>query len=70
MKIGTSTLTGVIYLGKTRVNKNGMEIWTSKKDVTEEAVKAVFEHMYINAEETGAYSISIEGFGEMTLVRK
>lgn len=71
MEIGTSQLTERIYVGKTRIDKNtGLELWTSKEDITEKAIKAVFEHMYLKAKETGAYQIKVEGFGKMTFVRE
>ena len=36
---------------------------------TDEAVRAVFEHMYIKAEETGYYEVSLDGFGTMSFKR-
>lgn len=70
MKIGTSAFGDTIYAGNTRVDKKGYELWTKKEDVTEQAIKAVFEYMYSNSEETGAFEISIEGFGKMQFIRE
>jgi len=42
MKIGNG-ISGIIYAGNTRINKNEMEIWIKKKDVTDQAIKAVFQ---------------------------
>lgn len=70
MEIGTSPITGVIYIGNTRVDKQGFTCWTKKTDMTENTIKSVFEHMYLKAEETGAYEVSVEGFGKMTFVRE
>ena len=69
MEIGTSPLTDIIYAGNTRKLKSGITVWTKKADVTDQAIKAVFEHMYNKARETGNYKLSIEGFGELTLTR-
>jgi len=70
MKFGTSLLSNKIYAGNTRINKDGIELWTKKTDVTDEVVKAVFEHMYNEAKKTGTYEVSIKGFGKMTFVRE
>jgi nucleoid DNA-binding protein len=69
MKIGTSILSNKIYCGQTRKQKDGLEIWIKKEDITEQAVKAVFEYMYNKAEETGVYNVSIEGYGIMQFER-
>ena len=66
MKIGCSILSNTIYAGNTRQTKSG-EIWTKKEDVTELAIRAVFEHMYSKAKETGYYSIRFEGFGKLEM---
>jgi len=71
MNIGVSPLTGSIFIGKSKIlpNNTGFQ-WLTKEDVTDAAIKAVFEHMYIKAEKTGYYSIEIEGFGVMRFERK
>jgi nucleoid DNA-binding protein len=69
-RIGVSSLTNTIYSGTTRIDKKGFELWVTKEDMTEQAIKAVFEHMYNNAKETGCYEISIKGFGRMTFTRE
>jgi len=72
MNLGVSPLTNTIYAGKSKPLPNGKGfLWVGKKtDVTNEAVRAVFEWMYKQAEETGAFEITFTGFGTMTLVRK
>jgi hypothetical protein len=67
VKIGTSPITNKIYAGNTRKDKTGLELWTKKEDITEQAIKAVFEHMYQLAKETGKSQYIIDGFGKMTL---
>lgn len=70
MKIGVSTLTNTIYVGNTRIDKKGYELWTKKQNKTDECVKAVFEHMYNASKETGAFEYSIEGYGRMRFTRE
>lgn len=70
MKIGCSWLSNTIYAGSTRKCKDGFEAWIKKEDVTEQAIRAVFEHMYNKAMETGYYQISFEKFGTMSMTRK
>lgn len=69
MKIGVSPITNKIYAGNTRKDKSGMELWTKKEDVTDQTIKAVFEHMYNLAKETGESQYIIENFGKITLER-
>lgn len=69
MEMGTSYLSNKIYIGNTKTDKLGNKIWTKKTDVTDMAIKAVFEYMYIMAEETGGYQISIDTLGKMTFHR-
>lgn len=45
MKIAVSPITNRIYAGNTRKPKNGPEVWTKKTDVTDDAIRAVFEWM-------------------------
>jgi len=50
---------------------NGKFMWTGKKtDITDDAIRAVFEHMYNSAEGTGFYEIIIPGFGKMQFYRE
>ena len=55
MNLGVSPLTHTIYAGKSKPLKNGLGfMWVGKKtDVTDEAIKAVFEFMWYKAKETG-----------------
>lgn len=68
MKLGTSYLGNKIYAGSTRIDKNGMELWIKKEDITEQAIKAVFEHMYNKARENGYFHYYIEGYGKMQFI--
>ncbi|MCH3962655.1 MAG: hypothetical protein LKE46_00035 [Clostridium sp.] len=70
MEFGTSYLSDKIYMGTSKKLKDGTAIWTKQTDVTDAVVKAVFEHMYLEAEKTGAYEISIPGFGKMVFTRE
>ncbi|GEM_PF-4105048 len=46
VKIGLNILDNKIYLGKTRKDKSGLELWTDRSgDKTNEVVKAVMEYM-------------------------
>ena len=71
MNLGVSPLTSRIYAGKSKLLPNGKGFeWVGKKeDVTDEAIRAVFELMWLKAEKTGAYQIAYPGFGTMTLKR-
>ena len=66
--MGVSPITNTIYIGK--LNK-AETMWVGKKeDVTDEAVKAVFEWFRGNStEEKPIYQISFEGFGTLTYDR-
>ena len=72
MNIGVSPF-GKILTGKSKPlpnGKSGQRMWVGKTtDITDTAIKAVFEHMWIKAEETGYYEISIEGYGVMKFER-
>jgi hypothetical protein len=70
LKIGTSQITNKIYAGNTRKDKSGLELWTKKEDITEQAIDAVFEHMYQLSKETGGFEFSIKGLGKMTFIRE
>ena len=72
INIGTSEITGTIYAGKSKPTGNGnTRQWVGEKqDVTDEAMRAVFEHMYIKAEQTGCYGMVVAGFGAMTFKRE
>lgn len=68
MKIGVSPVTNTIYAGNTRVDKKGIELWTKKEDVTDDAIRAVFEWFRNNSKnENGKiYQISYKGFGTLS----
>ena len=68
MKLGVSPLTNTIFAGNTKINKNGLEEWTKKEDVTDYAIKSVFEWFMNNSKCEGGsiYQISFKGFGTLT----
>ena len=71
MNLGLSLLTNEIYAGKSVDCGKGLKKWVGKKhNVTDEAIKAVFQYMYCKAEETGHYEISVDGFGAMVFARE
>lgn len=72
MNMGVSPITRKIYAGKSKslLNGKGQQWVGQKRDVTDEAIKAVFEYMYLKAEKTGFYEIGIEGYGVMAFARK
>lgn len=47
MKLGCSPITGTVYAGSTRVDKHGLETWSKKEDVTNDAVAVVAESLLI-----------------------
>lgn len=52
MNLGVSPLTNTIYAGKSKDKVNGISEWIGKKeDVTDEAIKAVFEWFMNNFKE-------------------
>ena len=67
MKIGCGAF-GTIYAGSTRKDKNGMETWTKKTDVTDDAIKAVFEWFMKQSKKDNdsIYQISFVGNGTLT----
>lgn len=69
MRIGTSPVTNTIYAGNTKISKkDGMELWTKKEDVTDDAIRAVFEWFVNNSKDDGnsIYQISYKGFGTLS----
>jgi len=69
--IGVSPLTCKIFAGKSKKLPNNVRQWIGKPvDVTNAAIKAVFEYMYTCAESTGTCEVKVEGVGTMTFVRE
>ena len=68
MKLGVSPITNTIYAGNTKINKKGFEEWTKKEDVTDNAVKAVFEWFMNNSNGNNGnpFVVSIKGHGTLT----
>lgn len=66
MRIGCG-ISGTIYAGNVRKNKNGLEVWTKKENVTEEAIAAVFQWFISqNGKDGKGYEITFEGHGTLT----
>ena len=76
MNIGTSPLTGKIYAGRSKPLKNGKGFyWVGKKtDVTDEAIRAVYEWFIHSCEESDeesdGYEISFPGVGTLTYLKE
>jgi hypothetical protein len=68
VKIGVSP-TNIIYAGNTRKDKSGLEIWTKREDITDEAILAVVQFMYQKANDTGKCELVVDGYGKMTFER-
>lgn len=72
-KLLVSGLTGEIYLTDAKENKDGILIgFGEKKQMTEEAIKAVFQHMNMKAlqENKKICKITIEGYGKLVFERE
>ena len=67
MKIRVSPVTNTIYAGNTKKNKDGIETWTKKEDVTDEAIRAVFEWFVNNSksDNDSIYQVSFKGYGTL-----
>lgn len=72
MDIGVSPLTCTIFAGKSKPLPNGKgRQWVGKKtDITDAAVRAVFEYMFYQAEMTGHFEISYPELGVMSFKRE
>jgi len=69
-EIHTSPINNAIYAGKTKPSKHGGLEWVGKKeDVTRDALRAVFEHMFTRAEETGIFEITAPDYGTLRFER-
>jgi len=70
MNIGVSPITHTIYAGKIKPLANGTGAhWVGKKeDVTDEAIRAVFEYMYYKSANTGGYEIRF-GDGKLGVMK-
>jgi hypothetical protein len=68
MKIGVSPITNTIFAGNAKNKGNGLMEWTKKEDVTDDAIRAVFEWFMNNSKDEGGsiYQISFKGFGTLT----
>jgi hypothetical protein len=70
-EFGVSPLTGIIYMGKTKALKGGPNdrVWTTKTDVTDAVIKAVYEWFMFqaknNKEQPGRYGISYGKYGKL-----
>ena len=68
---GVSPITKQIFMGKSKPHKDpGYREWVGEKvDVTDECIKAVFEHLYLMAEPGKPFSVIGPGRGTMTFTR-
>lgn len=70
MKLGTSPIDGTIFLGRTKKTKDGFEEWSGqKRDITDNAIASVFEHMAVMARDKskeGFYSYTFGDRGTMS----
>ncbi|MBQ7701936.1 MAG: hypothetical protein IJT54_05980 [Candidatus Methanomethylophilaceae archaeon] len=56
LKIGNGVLNNVIYAGKVRTYKDGLQVWSGDKvDVTDDAVACVIRHIHRKEKENGGY---------------
>jgi len=70
MDIGVSPLSNRILMGRSKKLPDGNKQWITKPaEITDAAIKAVFEYMYNCAESTGTCEVEVEGVGTMTFVR-
>lgn len=67
MKLGNG-IGGKIYAGSTRKNKNGLETWIKKEDVTDNAIACVYQWFIDQSKkhDNKPYEISYEGLGTLT----
>ena len=69
-KLLASELTNKIYLTSAKDMGNGNILATGKKeDYTDEAINAVFQHMFYLAEETGFYEYEYPSQGKLQFIR-
>ena len=69
-KLLASELTNKIYLTSAKDMGNGNILATGKKeDYTDEAINAVFQHMFYLAEETGFYEYEYPSKGKLQFIR-
>ena len=67
MKIGLSPFNR-IYIGTTRKPKNGLELWSKKEDVTDDAVNVVCNKLLEDAKTKGSYQINLTGLGKIKVI--
>ena len=69
-KLLASPLSNKIYLATAKDTGNGNALVTGKKeDYTDEAINAVFQHMFYLAEKTGFYEYEYPSQGKVQFVR-
>jgi hypothetical protein len=72
--LGLSLLTNRIMAGKKQSSKkvsDGLVRWASPpEDITEQAIKAVFEYMWNESKETGEFHLEVVGMGKMSFKRE
>lgn len=61
-KVGCSPITGMIYAGTVREDKNGNIVWTNNRhEVTEEAVDAVVQRLKMLPNKMEQYKWKLDG---------
>ena len=69
-KLLASPITNRIFLASVKDNGNNTFIVTGKKeDYTDEAINAVFQHMFYLAEETGFYEYEYPSKGKLQFIK-
>ena len=69
-KLLVSPLTNRIYLAATKDLGNGRVLAVgNKEDYTDEAIDAVFQHMFYLAEETGFYEYEYPSKGKLQFIK-
>ena len=62
LKLGCSPITYDIFVGKTKIDKNGYEVWTgTKTEVTESAMDAVISRIWYMQQEGKHVEYYIKG---------
>ena len=60
IKIGVSPITSSIFIGKTKKEKNGLELWTDRsEDMKQDVLKAVLEWFMLRYEREGKNSVEL-----------
>lgn len=70
IKLGASPITNNIYIGKTKVDKDGLEMWTDRSgDKTQDVLKAVLDWFYARHKYEKKDSVQIEVAGKRYILK-